>query len=157
MHLRAPDVIERQSRKPILFSSGRAPVFYGCLLLRWCFFFQTSVRFGRNPVSMADQKFSCGKEEHSGQHTSSCQTPDLWMLKWLQLRHQSLLDACRTLCQSFSTTWWTKAKSIRSEVTSTRRSCWTPPLLYRKLASSSTGFPHGHQTCFGHSSTPFDT
>ena len=38
-------------------------------------------------------------EDVSGQHTytSSSSTPDLWMLKWLQIRHQSLLDGMQNV------------------------------------------------------------
>ena len=46
---------------------------------------------------MAEKESSSDVEEDSGQDASPSQTPDLWMLRWLQLHHQSLLDGMQNV------------------------------------------------------------
>ena len=46
---------------------------------------------------MAEQESSSGIEGDPRQPGSSSSTPDLWMLKWLQIRHQSLLDGMQNV------------------------------------------------------------
>ena len=46
---------------------------------------------------LADKEPSSGMDDGSRQPTSSSSTPDLWMLKWLQIRHQSLLDGMQNV------------------------------------------------------------
>ena len=55
-------------------------------------FHKSLAELKRRKVSMAEKESSSDREDDPGKDTSSSSTPNLWMLKWLQLRHQSLLD-----------------------------------------------------------------
>ena len=72
---------------------------------------------------MAEKVPPGGMEDNSGNEKSPSSTPDLWMLKWLQLRHQSLLDGMQNAVPKILDYLVDKGKSILSEVKSTRRSC----------------------------------
>ena len=67
---------------------------------------------------MAAEEPSSYMEDDSGQDTSSSSTPDLWMLKWLQLRHQSLLDGMQNVVPKILDYLVDKGKidPLRSEV-----------------------------------------
>ena len=67
---------------------------------------------------MAEKEPSSGIEDGSRQPTSSSSTPDLWMLKWLQIRHQSLLDGMQNVVPKILDYLVDKGKidPLRSEV-----------------------------------------